>query len=102
MGKHLTLSDRALIERCLVNGYTFAAIARKLNRSPTTISREVKARRVFVNQINSVHDNHLLIMFAAFAAICVVVFQDVSYATKIGIIAHNSFCFLLLLAARSY
>ena len=57
MGKHLTLSDRTLIERCLVNDFTFAAIARKLNRSPTTISREVKARRVFVNRVNPVHKN---------------------------------------------
>lgn len=57
MGKHLSLSDRTLIERCLVNGYTFAAIARKLNRSPTTISREVKAHRVFANRVSLVNDN---------------------------------------------
>ncbi len=50
MGKHLSLSDRALIERCLVHDYTFATISRKLNRSPTTISREVKRHRVFVNK----------------------------------------------------
>lgn len=53
MGKHLSLSDRALIERCLVHDYTFATIARKLNRSPTTISREVNKHRVFVNRIDS-------------------------------------------------
>lgn len=48
MGKHLSLSDRALIERSLVHDYTFAAISRKLNHSPTTIPREIKRHCVFL------------------------------------------------------
>lgn len=52
MGKHLSLSDRALIEHCLVHDYTFSSIARKLNRSPSTISREIKKHRVFVYPID--------------------------------------------------
>ena len=52
MGKHLSLSDRALIERFLVNDYTFATIAKALNRSPSTTSREVKRHRVFSNKTN--------------------------------------------------
>lgn len=42
MSKHLTLSDRAIIEKYIVLDMSFAYIARRLNRSPSTISREVK------------------------------------------------------------
>lgn len=49
MSKHLTLSDRAIIEKYLVQDMPFAYIAKKLHRSPTTISREVKNHRCFVN-----------------------------------------------------
>ena len=49
MSKHLTLSDRAIIEKCLALDVSFAYIARHLNRSATTISREVKNHRCFVN-----------------------------------------------------
>ena len=52
MSKHLSLSDRAMIERLLVMDYTFASIAKKLNRSPSTISREVKRYRVFAGRVN--------------------------------------------------
>lgn len=52
MSKHLSLSDRAMIERLLAMDYTFASIAKKLNRSPTTISREVKRYRVFTGRVN--------------------------------------------------
>ena len=48
MGKHLSLSDRVLIERFLVNDFSFAHISRKLDRSPSSISREVRNKRVFV------------------------------------------------------
>ena len=57
MGKHLSLTDRALIERCLVHDFTFASIARKLSRSPTTISREVKNHRVFSGQVEINHND---------------------------------------------
>ena len=52
MSKHLSLSDRAMIERLLVMDYTFASIAKKLNRSASTISREVKRYRVFTGRVN--------------------------------------------------
>ena len=52
MSKHLSLSDRAMIERLLVMDYTFTSIAKKLNRSPSTISREVKRYRVFTGRVN--------------------------------------------------
>ena len=41
MAKHLTLSDRIVIERGINNELTFATIARILERSPSSISREV-------------------------------------------------------------
>lgn len=49
MSKHLTLSDRAIIERYLALDMSFSYIAKRLNRSATTISREVKNHRCFVN-----------------------------------------------------
>ena len=52
MSKHLSLSDRAMIERLLVMDYTFTSIAKKLNRSASTISREVKRYRVFTGRVN--------------------------------------------------
>ena len=41
--KHLTLDDRIEIQECLSKGMTFKSIAKRLGKSPTTISREVKA-----------------------------------------------------------
>ena len=43
MKKHLTLSERALIEKCIAQDMTFVSIARTLERSPSTISREFPA-----------------------------------------------------------
>lgn len=40
--KHMTLQDRLEIQECLSKGMTFKAIARRVGKSPTTISREVK------------------------------------------------------------
>ena len=40
--KHLTLEAREEIQACLEHGVTFKAIARRVGKSPTTISREVK------------------------------------------------------------
>ncbi len=51
MSKHLTLSDRAIIEKYIALDMSFAYIARRLNRSATTISREVKNHRCFVNGV---------------------------------------------------
>ena len=51
MSKHLTLTDRAIIEKHIAQDMSFAYIARCLNRSATTISREVKNHRCFVNGV---------------------------------------------------
>ncbi|MBR5229468.1 MAG: IS30 family transposase [Firmicutes bacterium] len=50
MAKQLSLSDRIFIENSIHRNYTFASIARQLGRSPSTISREVKRYRVFVDK----------------------------------------------------
>lgn len=46
MPKHLTLSDRIMIESSLTNQKTLGEIARELNRSVSTISREIRKHRV--------------------------------------------------------
>ena len=40
--KHLTLNDRKEIEACLNTGMTFKAIAKRIGKDPTTVSKEVK------------------------------------------------------------
>ena len=40
--KHLTLQDRIEIQACLRHGMTFKAIARRIGKNPTTVSREVR------------------------------------------------------------
>ncbi len=39
---HLTLEDRIIIEVSLKNGESFAEIGRKLEKDPSTISKEVR------------------------------------------------------------
>ncbi len=45
--KHLTLSERILIEKLLTNHSPFKYIGRELNRDCTTISKEVKSHLLF-------------------------------------------------------
>ena len=40
--KHMTLEDRIEIQECLTKGMTFKAIAARIGKNPTTVSREVK------------------------------------------------------------
>lgn len=40
--KHLTFEDRVEIQDCLFHGVSFKAIARRIGKDPTTISKEVK------------------------------------------------------------
>lgn len=47
--KHLTTSQRIHIEKGLNDGLSFAAIARKLEKHPSTITKEVKKYRTFQN-----------------------------------------------------
>ena len=44
--KHLTLSDRIVIEKGLHQRKSFAQIARELNKDPTTVSKEVRRNAV--------------------------------------------------------
>ena len=48
MSKHLSLSERVMIERGLLLGSSFKVISRMIGRSPTTVSREIRNRRTFV------------------------------------------------------
>lgn len=50
LSKYLTLNDRILIERFIIEGYSFSFIAKKLARNPSTIAREVKSHRRFVTK----------------------------------------------------
>ena len=43
--KHLTLSERIIIEQGLNGGLAFAAIANKIDKDPSTISKEVRKHR---------------------------------------------------------
>lgn len=49
LSNRLDLTDRIAIEFGLSSGKTFKAIAQKLNKSPSCISREVKVNREFIH-----------------------------------------------------
>ena len=40
--KHMTLDDRIEIQECLNKGMTFKAIAQRIGKDQTTVSKEVK------------------------------------------------------------
>ena len=40
--KHMDLDDRIEIQECLYKGMTFKAIAKRIGKDPTTISKELK------------------------------------------------------------
>lgn len=40
--KHMTLDERIEIQECLNKGMTFKAIAQRIGKDPTTVSKEVK------------------------------------------------------------
>nr|WP_235129195.1 helix-turn-helix domain-containing protein [Mycoplasmopsis bovis] len=44
---HLTYDERAFIEIQIKSGYSIRSIARQLNRSPSTVSRELKRNTAF-------------------------------------------------------
>lgn len=64
MSKQLSLSERMIIERMLHNDYTFASISRKLERSASTISREVLNYRCFVNPLPIPGENDCIHKFS--------------------------------------
>lgn len=45
--KHLTTSQRIRIEKGLNDGLSFAAIARQIEKHPSTVAKEVKKYRTF-------------------------------------------------------
>lgn len=49
LSNRLDLTDRIAIEYGLSSGKTFKEIAEKLNKRPSTISREVRNNREFIN-----------------------------------------------------
>ena len=51
MSKQLSLPERIIIEKMIHQDYSFATIGRHLNRSASTISREVLNYRCFVNRL---------------------------------------------------
>ena len=44
-GKHLRMEDRLIIEYGLDQGYTLKEIAEKIDKDPTTVSKEIKRNR---------------------------------------------------------
>lgn len=50
--KHLTLSQRIIIEQGLNEGLTFTAIAKKINKDPSTVSKEVRRHRTLKERKN--------------------------------------------------
>lgn len=57
MTKHLTLSDRVLIEKYLDDDMTFTYIARRIGRSPSTVSREIKNHRTYTGDHDRLFPN---------------------------------------------
>ena len=47
--KHMTIEDRQEIMECLDKGMTFKAIAQRIGKDPTTISKEVKKHLTVVD-----------------------------------------------------
>lgn len=51
--KHLTTTQRIYIEKGLADGNSFAAIARMIEKHPSTVAKEVKKRRYFPERKSS-------------------------------------------------
>ena len=49
--KHLTTTQRIKIEKGLIDGESFAAIARTIDKHPSTVAKEVKSIVIFQNVI---------------------------------------------------
>jgi len=65
--KHMTLQDRIEIQECLSKGMTFKAIARRIGKDPTTVSREVKHHAaVHRNGFTKTDENCPLLLKAPF------------------------------------
>ncbi|MCV3733829.1 IS30 family transposase [Mycoplasma enhydrae] len=54
---HISFEERFFIKRSIENGYSIRKIARQLNRSPSTISREIKRNLNFAGNYDSNYAN---------------------------------------------
>ena len=63
MAKQLTITERIVIEQMVHNDHSFAAIARRLDRSASTIAREVLHYRFFTGRIPLPGENDCLHRF---------------------------------------
>ena len=45
--KHLTIEDREFIEELLTKDIKLKTIAEVIRKDPTTVSKEIKARRIY-------------------------------------------------------
>ncbi|MBQ9227621.1 MAG: helix-turn-helix domain-containing protein, partial [Eubacterium sp.] len=59
MSQHLSYPERCIIERLLNSGKNYAEIARQIERSKSTVMREVK-KNVVVFGVNPEHNNIFL------------------------------------------
>ena len=50
--KHLTTTQRIKIEKGLLDGESFASIARKIEKHPSTVAKEVRKYRYFTEREN--------------------------------------------------
>ncbi len=65
--KHMTLEERVEIEECLCKGMTFKSIGRRIGKSATTVSREVKAhQQVYTNSFVKSEQSCPLLLRAPF------------------------------------
>ena len=55
--KHLSMADRFVIEGGVNRGYSFKQIGRTLDRSASTVAREVKRHRVFVDAVSMMRND---------------------------------------------
>lgn len=61
--KHLTTTQRIWIEKGLNDGLSFAAIARRIEKHPSTVAKEVKKYRTFQPRDDSPSNKPLKCVF---------------------------------------
>ncbi|MEY8002037.1 helix-turn-helix domain-containing protein, partial [Clostridium sp. Mt-5] len=54
-GKHLSTTQRIKIEKGLIDGKSFASIAKTIDKHPSTVSKEVKKYRYFPDRDDPQH-----------------------------------------------
>ena len=65
--RHMTLDDRIEIQECLNKGMTFKAIAKRIGKDPTTVSKEVKLHgQTYTNSFTKTEECCPLLLKAPF------------------------------------